>query len=88
MSTADGQDIEIDLTEVGNAYGEIEKCRTVSEDCDVKSVEIGGSGFNGVYGAPSVVNEEVERRRRLGHKVSPLLVDHVERRRLQVSTNA
>ena len=76
------------MTEVGNAYGKLEKCRTESGDCEIKSVEIGGAGFNGVYGASSVIAELIARRRDLGHNVSDLLMEHVNHRRLQVSTNA
>lgn len=70
MTTSDGATEVVDLTEAGNVYGKLEQCRTETDNCAVKSVTIGGDGFEGTYGVPEAVENIVERRRRLGHSVS------------------
>lgn len=82
----DGVETQIDLTEAGNVYGKLEKCRTETGLCEIKSVEIAGEGFEGTYGVPKAIENVLARRRRLGEEVSQGLIDHFEnRRRLQAS---
>ena len=87
MTDRNGETTQVDLLEAGNVYGELSKCRTDSGDCVIRSVEVGGAGFEGTYGVPSSVENVVERRRLLGQKVSDELIGHIRSRRLQVENN-
>ena len=84
ISSQNGNAIDFDLTEAGNVYGGLDKCRTDSGDCDIKTAEIANEGFEGVYGVPRTIQKALRRRRMLGHEVHDEIMDHVEeRRRLQ-----
>lgn len=84
ISSQNGNAIDFDLTEAGNVYGGLDKCRTDSGDCDIKTAEIANEGFEGVYGVPRTIQKALRRRRMLGHEVHDEIMEHVEdRRRLQ-----
>jgi hypothetical protein len=77
-----GNEEVVDLTDVGTVVGSIDKCRSEAGDCTVKSVSIAGAdGFEGTYGVPRSVENLLLRRRRLGHKVSEGIMEHIDRRR-------
>jgi len=69
LTSQSGSTLDFDLTEAGNVYGGLEKCRTDSGDCDIKTAEIGSNGFEGVYGVPRTIQNALRRRRMLGHAV-------------------
>ena len=45
------------------------------------------SGFEGLYGVPSLLEKVIDKNRKLGHEVSPLLIEHFETRRLQATVD-
>ena len=55
ITTKDGVTAPFDLTQAGNVYGKLEQCRTPSGDCAIRSVEVAGDGFEGIYGLPRSV---------------------------------
>jgi hypothetical protein len=84
LSSSNGKSLDFDLTEAGNVYGGLDKCRTESGNCDIKTAEMSNEGFEGVYGVPRTIQKALRRRRMLGHEVHQELLDHIEdRRRLQ-----
>jgi len=89
LSTAAGS-TQLPLNQAGNFYGKLEKCRSESNDCAIKTADIGSQGFEGNYNLPSTITKALLRRRRLGHHVHDELMEHVEsqeRRRLQTESS-
>jgi len=52
---------EVNLNDVGNVYG---STSCPQGNCKVKTVEMGSQGFEGTYGAPSLVEDLLERGRK------------------------
>lgn len=74
----------MDLKDAAKFEGELDKCRSESGECETKTVEIGGDGFEGQYGAPKLVDDIIKRRRLMGtHNVTDHQLAVHSRRSLQ-----
>lgn len=71
LTYQDNSTTEVNLNVAGKLEGSLDTCRAEFGECKIRSVEIGGDGFEGAYGVPTTVDNIVLRRRLTGtHDVS------------------